>query len=472
MNDSYATLRWPSRRWLRSWLIPGIIVLLAAALGGSWLLIVYLLDGRDMLNDIKLNLQVGRAGQMQSVNSVLVRSASLAEHVELLVVYATPEFFEVANRQARRIPYDPDNNAIFIINEDTHMGALPIEPTPVTLRVDGGLELAPLSLELLNYSDHHKVSIATFPRHDADGRPLFNPDGAVLELYASTPELAVGDTEHAEHRGSAVVRWQLPIAYPEGALEQESIPFSTTIAVALGLLATVMTPCLIQLLVVYLSTLTGMSSEQLEGANISRAARRRLLQIAFGFVLGYTLLFTSAGALAGFAGETLQNSWGSISRPLAIGSGVVMIALAFWMAVRARAPLVCRLPLVRNQIGTHRTGLSGLVHSTLIGLTFAVGCSTCFGGALIATLLLYVGTLGSAWQGALILFFFSLGVGIPFLAAAALLTRVMPVMQRFHKVMPAIGLVSSVIVMAFGVLLVTDKFHVVSGWITPLIGLS
>jgi cytochrome c-type biogenesis protein len=115
--------------------------------------------------------------------------------------------------------------------------------------------------------------------------------------------------------------------------------------------------------------------------------------------------------------------------------------------------------------------LSGLVHSTLIGLTFAVGCSTCFGGALIATLLLYVGTLGSAWQGALILFFFSLGVGIPFMAAAALLTRVMPVMQRFHKVMPAIGLVSSVIVMAFGVLLVTDQFHVVSGWITPLIGL-
>ena len=90
---------------------------------GSWLLIVYLLDGRDVLRDIKLNLQVGRAGQMQSVNSVLVRSASMSEHLELLVVYATPEFFQVANQ-----PGQPDSlrprreSAIFIINEDTHMG--------------------------------------------------------------------------------------------------------------------------------------------------------------------------------------------------------------------------------------------------------------------------------------------------------------------------------------------------------------
>jgi cytochrome c-type biogenesis protein len=461
----------PHRRRLRSWLIPAIIVLAAAVIGGSWLLIVYLLDGRDMLNDIKLNLQVGRAGQMQSVNSVLVRSASMSEHVELLVVYATPEFFEVANRQANRIPYDPENHAIFIINEDTHMGTLPIEATPVTLRINGSREIEPISLELLNYSDHHKVSIATFPRFGDDGRPLFNPEGAVLELLASTPQLAFDDGTHSDHEGEAIVRWQLPIAYPEGAVGQESIPFSTVIAVALGLLATVMTPCLIQLLVVYMSTLTGMSAEQIEGGVVSKQARGRLLQIAFGFVLGYTILFTSAGALAGFAGETLQNSWGNLSRPLAIGSGVAMIALAFWMAVRARVPLVCRIPMVRNRIRTDRKGWSGLLHSTLIGLTFAVGCSTCFGGALIATLLLYVGTLGSAWQGALILFFFSLGVGVPFMAAAALLTRVMPAVQRMHRFAPAMGFASSAVVAIFGLLLVTDQFHVVSGWITPLIGL-
>jgi cytochrome c-type biogenesis protein len=470
VNTSFANPGHARRR--RGWLIPAILVVLATAIGGSWLLIVYLLDGRNVLQDIQLNLQVGRAGQMQSVNSVLVRSVSLSEHVELLAVYATPEFFEVANRQTKGIPYDPETEAIFIINEDTHMGALAIDPTPVTLRVNGVRDLTPTSLRLLNYSDHHKVSIATFPRRDAEGRPLFNPDGAVLELIASTPEPAADAAEHSEHEGSAVMRWQLPIAYPDGALDGESVPFGTMIAVSMGLLATVMTPCLIQLLIVYMSTLTGMSAEQLEGTNVPRAARNRLLQVAFGFVLGYTLLFTSAGALAGFAGETLQNSWGNLARPLAIGSGVVMVALALWMAVRARAPLVCRLPMFRNRLQPERTGLSGLVHSTLIGLTFAIGCSTCFGGALIATLLLYVGTLGSAWQGALILFFFSLGVGIPFMVAAALLTRVMPAMQRFHRVAPTIGLVSSVMVMVFGVLLITDQFHVVSGWITPLIGLS
>lgn len=460
------------RHWLRGWFVPGLLTLLAIAIGGSWLLIVYLLDGRNLLQDIKLDLQVGRAGQMQSVNSVLIRSASLSEHVELLVVFATPEFFEVANSQTRGIPYDPDTDAIFIINEDTHMDTLPADPTAVTLRIDGARELTPSSLRLLNYSDHHKVSIATFPRRDSAGRPLFDPDGATLELIAASSMPAMAGAEGAQHMGGAVLSWQLPIAYPDGALDRESLPLGTVIAVALGLLATVMTPCLIQLLVVYLSTLAGMSAEQLEGGNVPRSARNRLLQVAFGFVLGYTILFTSAGALAGFAGETLQNSWGSLARPLAVGAGVAMIALALWMAVRARAPLVCRLPLIRNRLEPPRTGRSGLIHSTLIGLTFAIGCSTCFGGALIATLLIYVGTLGSAWQGALILLFFSLGVGIPFMLAAALLTRVMPAMQRFQRVAPTIGLVSSVIVAVFGMLLVTDRFHVVSGWIAPLIGLS
>jgi cytochrome c-type biogenesis protein len=149
-----------------------------------------------------------------------------------------------------------------------------------------------------------------------------------------------------------------------------------------------------------------------------------------------------------------------------------MVFLGLWMAVRTRAPLVCRIPLVKARLMGPESSKGGLLHSTLIGLTFAVGCSTCFGGALIATLLLYVGTLGSAWQGALILFFFSLGVGIPFLIAAALLTRVMPLMHRMQRLVPNIGLFSSAIVIIFGILLITNKFHLVSAWITPLIGLS
>jgi len=244
------------------------------------------------------------------------------------------------------------------------------------------------------------------------------------------------------------------------------------LALAMGLLATVMTPCLLQLLVYYLATLTGMSAEEMEGAKLQPAVRARLLQAAGGFVFGYTLLFTGVGALAGWAGQTLQGTWDAWTRPLAVIAGIFIVIMGLWMAVRSRAPLVCRLPILNRQEVQSRAHRGGLLQSTLMGLTFAVGCSTCFGGAVVATLLLYVGTLGSAWQGAAILFFFSLGVGIPFLLAAALLTRVMPLMRGLHRAAPTIGLVSSVIVAAFGFLLIFDKFHLVSSWLAPLIGLS
>jgi cytochrome c-type biogenesis protein len=457
------------RHQVRLWARNGLFVVLALAVAASWLLAVYLLDGRNMLNGVKLDIQTGRASKMQTINAVLARSASLSPHVEMLTVYATAEFFSVANKQAKGIPFDPATEFIFIINEDTHMDELPLVPTPAKLRVDDRV-LEPSHLEMLTYSIHHKVTIATFPKFDSSGTRLLAADGETLELIAPEIQMTASGREYRD--GTAVaVAWQLPISYPEGALSGERIPFSTTLALALGLLATVMTPCLLQLLVFYLSTLTGMSTERLEGARIEPAVRRRLLQTALGFVIGYTVLFTTAGALAGLAGETLQSMWNIWTRPLAITAGSLIVVMGLWMAVRARAPLVCRIPLINRPRLQTNMSRGGLVQSTLMGLGFAVGCSTCFGGALIATLLLYVGTLGSAWQGAFILFIFSLGVGIPFLLAAALLTRVMPLMQGMQRLAPTIGLITSTIVIAFGILMITDRFHLVSMWLAPRLGM-
>lgn len=449
---------------VRRWLVAGLLALLAVAVACSWLLAVYLLDGRGLLGAIRLDLQTGRASQMQTVQSALARSTSLSPHVEMLTIYATPEFFDIANRQAKGIPYDPATSFIFLVNEDTHMDELPLAAPPVRLRI-GDRIIQAENLELLQYSDHHKVSIATFPRADAVG-PLLDGE-ATLTLLAPAVTMTSAGRSYSE-TDTVAVTWDLPIVYPEGALSGESLPFGTVLAIAMGLLATVMTPCLVQLLAFYLSSLTGMSAESLEGIQVERAVRARLMQTAFGFVLGYTVLFTSAGALAGFAGETLQATWNVWTRPLAITAGSAIVLMGLWMAARARAPLVCRLPLA-NRAAVHR---GGLVQSTLLGLGFAVGCSTCFGGALIATLLLYVGTLGSALQGAIILFFFSLGIGIPFLIAAGLLTQVMPMVQRVQRAAPIVGLVSSAIVIAFGVLMITDRFHLISMWLAPILGLA
>jgi cytochrome c-type biogenesis protein len=97
-----------------------------------------------------------------------------------------------------------------------------------------------------------------------------------------------------------------------------------------------------------------------------------------------------------------------------------------------------------------------------MGSAFAIGCSTCFGGALFISLMIYVGAVGSPWLGAASLFLFSLGIAIPYLLAAFFLSRALPLLNSLQKATPLIGLVCSVVLISFGVILITDNFHVPS----------
>ncbi len=431
----------------------GITSALAVVIASSWLLFIFVIDGKSLLNKVKFKLQQGGTLRFQAITSVLSRPASLSEHVDLLAIYATPEFFAAVGHRGRSIPYSPEKSLLFIINEDTHIDALSRDPTPAVLRVDGRDMYRPERSEMLSYSTHHKVSVVSFPKQKPSGQIVVDDRTRSLEILV--PKQGSSD--------AVVLRWKLPITYPEQALRGQTIPLATTLALAAGLLATVLTPCLIQLILYYLSTLTGMGVEMPSMQAPASEARSRLLRVALGFVSGFAVLFTGVGALAGFAGETLQGSglWLAWTRPLAIAAGVVIVLLGLWTAIRAKAPLVCRLSLPKIA----QAGEAGFFRSTLMGFSFAVGCSTCFGGALIATLLLYVGTLGSAMQGALVLFLFSLGVGIPFLLAAVLLSRVLPFIRRVERVASSLGLISSLVMIGFGLLLITDNFHLVSSWI-------
>src|SRR5438128_5403470 len=93
---------------------------------------------------------------------------------------------------------------------------------------------------------------------------------------------------------------------------------------------------------------------------------------------------------------------------------------------------------------------------------FAVGCSTFFGGALFISLMIYVGTVGSATLGAFALFLFSLGIAIPYLLAAVFLSRALPLLNSVQRAAGVVGLVCSFVLVFFGVILITDNFHVPS----------
>lgn len=180
------------------------------------------------------------------------------------------------------------------------------------------------------------------------------------------------------------------------------------------------------------------------------------------FVVGISAAYVLGGLLAGYMGRTLQvsNVLGEYGRYMAVGAGGVIVWMGFRTVLTANQQLVCRMPF--PFMAKLAQWKSGPLSPFLMGFLMSLGCLQCFGGAIFASLLLYVGSLGSPGLGALMLFLFSLGIAIPFLGAAFAWERVARWLEDLSGVVRAIAFGSGVAMMAFGVLMITDRFHWVS----------
>jgi cytochrome c-type biogenesis protein len=113
-----------------------------------------------------------------------------------------------------------------------------------------------------------------------------------------------------------------------------------------------------------------------------------------------------------------------------------------------------------------------LAGTMLASMGYALGCTACFGGAIVATLIVYVGAIGSAAIGASIMLTFAIGVAIPFLLAAFYVSRVESILNLLAGHARSLSYASMAIIVTFGTILITDNFHTVSDIIYPYLGLS
>jgi cytochrome c-type biogenesis protein len=131
--------------------------------------------------------------------------------------------------------------------------------------------------------------------------------------------------------------------------------------------------------------------------------------------------------------------------------------------------MACRITDRKAMQVADRKDVAG---SLIVAMGYALGCTACFGGAIVATLIIYVGAIGSAAIGAGVMATFSIGVAIPFLLSAWYISRMDSVLVFLASKARVISLVSMVLIIIFGLILITDNFHVVSDMIYPYLGLS
>jgi len=180
------------------------------------------------------------------------------------------------------------------------------------------------------------------------------------------------------------------------------------IAFTAGLLS-FLSPCVLPLVPSYLTFVTGMSLEDLEGG----VNRRATLVHATLFVVGFSAIFVLLGATASFLGQFFRYYEVWITR---IGGAIIIVLGLHLAGVFQLTPL---LREKRVHLADKPVGYLGTLG---VGVAFGAGWTPCL-GPVLGAILTYGFSQDTMWAGVGLLSVYSLGLAVPFLAAALALDR-------------------------------------------------
>ena len=224
---------------------------------------------------------------------------------------------------------------------------------------------------------------------------------------------------------------------------ESAVGGSMALALPVALLAGLVSffsPCVVPLLPGYLSYMTGLgAAEVMQGA----AGRRgRVLAGTSLFVLGIAVVFVATGTVIGSLGSTLLVNTELINRVV----GVVVIVLGLVFAGV--------LPFGRRDLRISRLPAAGVAAAPLLGVVFALGWTPCIGPTLGVVYSLAFNE-GTALRGGLLAFVFALGLGIPFVLAGLLYTRMARAVGVLRRHQAALLRIGGVLMVVVGLLLVS-----------------
>lgn len=214
-----------------------------------------------------------------------------------------------------------------------------------------------------------------------------------------------------------------------------------------------LSPCVLPLMPGYLSLMSGVGTAEL--AVVTKADTRKLLRSTLLFVAGFTVVFVALGATASAVGQLL----GQHQRGLNQIAGVVIVVMGLVIAGVVSPPVLereRRLHLSPSQLGSFAP--------PLMGMAFAFGWTPCI-GPILASVLALATTERTLSQGVALLLAYSLGMGVPFVAAGVAFGRLTSTFEWLRRHARALNLVAGLVLVAFGVLLLTNEVGRVSAWL-------
>ena len=220
-----------------------------------------------------------------------------------------------------------------------------------------------------------------------------------------------------------------------------------------------LSPCVLPLVPPYLCFLGGTTMEKLAGEDtLADQVWGQVVLASLFFILGFTTVFIALGATATALGQLVAENLGL----LATIAGIVIIALGLHFLG------ILKVPLLNHEARYHAEARpAGLLGAYLIGLAFAFGWTPCI-GPVLAAILFVAASEETIWKGVGLLAVYSMGLGIPFLAAALAVRPFLDFLQRFRRHLGTVERVMGGLLVVTGILFITGSMSTIAYWMLEL----
>jgi cytochrome c-type biogenesis protein len=213
-----------------------------------------------------------------------------------------------------------------------------------------------------------------------------------------------------------------------------------------------LSPCVLPLVPSYVSYITGISFENLTSTKDRKRIKFLTLTNSLAFISGFSAVFISLGASSSFIGHLLYKfqDW------IRIIGGILVIIFGLFISG------ILKLDFLTRERKFHPHGKpAGYFGSFIIGMTFAAAWTPCI-GPILGTILLYAASEGSASYGLKLLFFYSLGLALPFFLSSLAINIFLSYSKIFYRFMRVIMLLSGLLLIIFGIMLLSNKVREIS----------
>jgi cytochrome c-type biogenesis protein len=217
-----------------------------------------------------------------------------------------------------------------------------------------------------------------------------------------------------------------------------------------------LSPCVLPLVPGYVSLISGAGVEELKSPQAQ--LMRRVMVNSIGFILGFSVVFITLGAISTELGQVAAR----YKHTLSIVAGVVVIIFGLHLTGIFQIKWLLQDTRLHNVKGS-----STLIGAFVIGFAFAFGWTPCL-GPILSAILVIASQEDKVVTGILLLAVYSLGLAVPFLLTSLLMERFLKFYSRFRSHMHALEVASGGLLIALGVLLVIGRFTLISSWLSFL----